>query len=294
MSDTARARIGSAPLKPSEADAVSPAKLPEVGGDPGTSVVRLRGAAFGYAGRSRLAGLSLDIEAGSAVALIGPNGSGKSTLLRGILGLAELTAGEIEVLGTTPVRARRWIGTLPQSDTRDASLPLSLRQVVGMGRYRELGPVRPFGRAGRAAVDAALARVGLTAQAGRRFGELSGGQQQRGILARALVADPQLLLLDEPFNGLDRENRDTLLELVRALRAEGRTLVISTHDLEIAQEACTHVLLLSTGHEPDQPGHPAAFGPIDEALTLEAVEHAFHGTTVELDQHTVTTTRETE
>ncbi|MFA7499300.1 MAG: AAA family ATPase, partial [Leucobacter sp.] len=122
----------------------------------------------------------------------------------------------------------------------------------------------------------------------------SGGQQQRGILARALVSDPELLLLDEPFNGLDRENRETLLRLVRALREEGRTILVSTHDLEIAQQSCTHVLLLSSGHVPGEPGHPAAFGTLEEALTLEAVQHAFHDTTVELDQHTVTTTRETE
>lgn len=261
---------------------------------PATPAVALRGAAFGYAGRTRVSDLTLEIEPGSAVALIGPNGSGKSTLLRGILGLAELTSGEIEVLGIAPERARKHIGTLPQADSRDTELPLSLRQVVTMGLYRRLGPVRPVGRAGRARVDAALARVGLAAHAGQRFGELSGGQQQRGILARALAADPQLLLLDEPFNGLDRENRDALLELVRELRAEGRTVIVSTHDLEIAQEACTHVLLLATGHKPGQPGHPAAFGPLDEALTLEAVKHAFQDTTVELDQHTVTTTRETE
>jgi energy-coupling factor transporter ATP-binding protein EcfA2 len=127
------------------------------------------------------------------------------------------------------------------------------------------------------------------------------------------VSNPRLLLLDEPFNGLDRENRDTLLELLRELRGEGRTVIVSTHDLEIAQEACTHVLLLASGHEsgpldahagsdphvsepgPEQEvGHPAGFGPIDQALTLEAVEHAFRDMTVELDQHTVTTTRETE
>jgi len=256
--------------------------------------LRLRGAAFGYGGRSRVSGLSLDIEAGSAVALIGPNGSGKSTLLRGILGLAERTAGEFEVLGGDPARALTQIGSLPQADTRDVSLPLSLKQVVGMGLYRRLGPVRPFGSAGRDAVRKVIARVGLSAMANRRFGELSGGQQQRGILARALVSDPQLLLLDEPFNGLDRENRDMLLVLLRDLRDEGRTVIVSTHDLEIAREACTHVLLLAVGHETDQPGHSAGFGPIDSTLTLEAVEHAFHGTTVELDQHTVTTTRETE
>ena len=254
----------------------------------------LDGAAFGYAGETRVERLSLAVPAGSAVALIGPNGSGKSTLLRGVLGLAELTAGDVRVLGTSPDRARRSIGTLPQADTRDTALPVSLRQVVTMGLYRSRGPLRPIGRDGRAAVTDALQRVGLAALAGRRFGELSGGQQQRGILARALVSDPRLLLLDEPFNGLDRENRDKLLDLVRELREEGRTVIVSTHDLEIAQQACTHVLLLASGHTPSQPGHPAAFGPLGEALTLDAVQHAFQDTTVELDHHTVTTTRETE
>lgn len=259
-----------------------------------TSAVSLRDAAFGYDGRTRVADLTLDIEAGSAVALIGPNGSGKSTLLRGILGLTELTRGSISVLGTDPVAARRQIGSLPQADTRDTTLPVTLRHVVTMGLYRSLGPIKPVGAQGRAAVDAAIARVGLTALAGKRFGELSGGQQQRGVLARALVSDPAMLLLDEPFNGLDRENRETLLALVRELRGEGRTVLVSTHDLEVAQQACTHVLLLATGHEPGQPGHPASFGPIDTALTLEAVEHAFQDMTVELDHHTVTTARETE
>ncbi|GAB2564637.1 ABC transporter ATP-binding protein [Leucobacter ruminantium] len=260
----------------------------------GASALSLVGAAFGYDGVTRVERLTLEVPAGTAVALIGPNGSGKSTLLRGILGLAELTAGEVRVLGETPRRARRFVGTLPQADTRDANLPLTLRQVVTMGLYRSRGALRPIGRDGRTAVSGALERVGLAALARRRFGELSGGQQQRGILARALVSDPRLLLLDEPFNGLDRENREALLGLVRGLREEGRTVIVSTHDLEIAQEACTHVLLLSSGHEADQPGHPAAFGPLDEALTLAAVQHAFQDTTVELDHHTVTTTRETE
>lgn len=254
----------------------------------------LKGAAFGYHGVTRLEKLTLEVPRGAAVAIIGPNGSGKSTLLRGVLGLAELTAGEVRVLGQAPARARRRIGMLPQADTRDASLPVTLRQVVAMGLYRSRGSLQPLGREGRAAIAEALDRVGLGQQAGTQFGELSGGQQQRGVLARALVADPPLLLLDEPFNGLDRENRDALLELVRELRDEGRTVLVSTHDLEIAQQACTHVLLLATGHRPGQPGHPAAFGPLEDALTLDAVQHAFQDTTVELDHHTVTTTRETE
>ncbi|SJN09636.1 Manganese ABC transporter, ATP-binding protein SitB [Leucobacter sp. 7(1)] len=257
-----------------------------------TAALTLTDAAFGYGGTTRVDELTLSLPEGAALALIGPNGSGKSTLLRGILGLADLTAGSVSVLGTTPDRARRLVGSLPQADTRDTTLPVTLRQVVTMGLYRSRGSMRPIGRAGRGAVANALERVGLAGFAGRRFGELSGGQQQRGILARALVSDPKLLLLDEPFNGLDRENREVLLQLVRELRAEGRSIVVSTHDLEIAQEACTHVLLLASGHAPNEPGHPAGFGPLDEALTLDAVQHAFHGTTVELDEHTVTTTRE--
>lgn len=256
---------------------------------PDQFAVSLRNAAFGYAGRSRVARLDLDIEAGSAVALIGPNGSGKSTLLRGLLGLAELTAGSVKVLGTTPAAARKRVATLPQADSRSTELPVTLRQVVAMGLYRKLGPLRPLGRQNRLVIDAALDQVGLSALANRIFGELSGGQQQRAILARALVSDPSLLLLDEPFNGLDRENRGTLLALVRELREEGRTVIVSTHDLEIAQQACTHALLLSAGHTPEQPGHPASFGPVAEALTLEAVEHTFQDGAVEIDGHTIVT-----
>lgn len=256
------------------------------------SALELTGAAFGYGAETRVEDLSLTVPAGAAVALIGPNGSGKSTLLRGILGLADLTHGSARVLGTTPVDARRRVGTLPQSDARDTSLPVTVRTVVSMGLYREAGSFGRIGRAGREAIASAIDLVGLSPFAGRLFGELSGGQQQRAILARALVSNPDLLLLDEPFNGLDRENREMLLDLVARQREEGRTVIVSTHDLEIAKAACTHVLLLASGHEPGQPGHPAAFGTLDEALTLGAVQHAFHDSTVELDQHTVTTTRE--
>lgn len=228
----------------------------------------LSGAAFGYGGRTRVEGLTLEVPEGSAVALVGPNGSGKSTLLRGILGLADLTAGGARVLGEAPGRARPRIGSLPQADTRDAALPVTLRQVVTMGLYRSRGALRPIGRAGRAAVARSLERVGLAELAGRRFGELSGGQQQRGILARALVSGPRMLLLDEPFNGLDGENREALLRLVRELRDEGRTVVVSTHDPEISRRVCTHALRLRSGRRPGEPGRPAAFGPLAEALAL--------------------------
>ena len=257
-----------------------------------SAAISLRNAAFGYGGDTRVEHLDFDIPRGAVVALIGPNGSGKSTLLRGILGLADVTAGAIRVLGGSPAAAREHIGTLPQSDARDLGLPVTVRQVVTMGLYRKAGPLGRIGSAGRDAVTRTIDLVGLKPYANKLFGELSGGQQQRTILARALVSDPKLLLLDEPFNGLDRENREVLLELVSRQPQEGRTVVVSTHDLEIAKRASTHVLLLASGHHPGQPGHPAAFGTLEEALTLDAVQHAFHDTTVELDEHTITTTRE--
>lgn len=256
------------------------------------SVLVLENAAFGYGNVTQVEHLNIEVPKGAAVAIIGPNGSGKSTLLRGLLGLAENTAGSVRVLGRTAEAARPLVGTLPQSDARDTGLPISVRQVVTMGLYRKLGPLGRLGKQGKAAVDRAIAQVGLTDFAQRLFGELSGGQQQRAILARALVSDPELLLLDEPFNGLDRENREMLLDLVRRQSDDGITVLVSTHDLQIAKAACTHVLLLASGHRPGQPGHPAAFGTLEEALTLPAVQHAFHDSTVELDQHTITTTRE--
>lgn len=239
--------------------------------------VELRDAAFGYGGSAQVRGVTARIEAGDSVALIGPNGSGKSTLLGGVLGLTEHLGGELRVLGGTPRQALPRMGYLPQADRRDRELPITLRQAVTMGLYRELGPVRPVGRSGRARVTAALEAVGLAEHAGAQFGELSGGQQQRGILARALVAEPEVILLDEPFNGLDRPNRDALLATVNRLRADGRTILVSTHDLELAREACSHVMLLN--------GEMVSYGPVSDTLEPELIQATFQGTAVETGAH---------
>lgn len=238
---------------------------------PGKPEIKMRYAieclqvSLGYADIPRVTGLDCRIPGGAAIAVIGPNGSGKSTILHGFLGLSELQAGEISVLGTSPVKARSQTGLLPQVESTDRELPLTLTQVVRMGLYARLGAFKRVGRDGSATVTAALDRVGLRSYGKRLFGELSGGQQQRGMLARALVAEPKLLLLDEPFNGLDRENRDTLLSLMSDFRAEGRTIIVSTHDLEIAREACSHVLLLESGQKTDDPGRVVFFGTVEDA-----------------------------
>jgi ABC-type Mn2+/Zn2+ transport system ATPase subunit len=241
-------------------------------------VLRLRGAAFRHPGGAGVTGVSVDVGPGEALAVIGPNGAGKSTLLRGILGLVPLVVGEMHVAGRTDA-ANGMIGFLPQSAELDPDFPISLAQVVMQGRYRRLGLFRWPGRHDRDVVRDALATVGLADRASHRFGELSGGQRQRGLLARALASEPRLLLLDEPFNGLDQPNRDALVATLRALTARGVAVIVSTHDLDLAREVCDTVLLVN--------GSQLSCGPVDEVLTLSNVQECFDGVEVEIDEHTL-------
>lgn len=242
-----------------------------------TPVLRLDGAAFTHPGGGGVSGLDLAVEPGEAVALIGPNGAGKSTLLKGVLGLVPLTAGAMSIGGDHA--ASGMVGFLPQSIDVDPEFPISLEQVVMQGRYRRLGLLRWPARADRAAVRSALQTVGLADLAKQRFGALSGGQRQRGILARALAGEPRLLLLDEPFNGLDQVNRDALVETLRALKEQGVSVLVSTHDLELARLVCDRVVLVN--------GTQLAFGPVDDVLTLGNVQECFEGVEVEIDEHTL-------
>jgi ABC-type Mn2+/Zn2+ transport system ATPase subunit len=244
------------------------------------AVLHLAGAAFTHPGGSGVSGVELRVAAGESVALIGPNGAGKSTLLQGILGLVPLTAGSLRIDGVAnPDDRGRTIGYLPQQATLDPEFPITLAQVVMQGRYRRLGWLRWPGRADRRAVAEALTAVGLEHRGGTRFGELSGGQRQRGLLARALVSDPRVLLLDEPFNGLDQANRDALLSIVRGLKHHGVAVIISTHDLELAREVCDTAVLLN--------GVQLASGPVAEVLTLGNVQECFSEQGVEFDEHTL-------
>lgn len=247
-------------------------------------ILELTDASFGYGGERAVESINATLHEGESLALIGPNGSGKSTLLKGILGLTEHISGELLVLGQAAGKALDQVGYLPQSHNRDSNIPVTAQQVVGMGLYKQLGAFHRIGNAERAQIHAALEQVGLQDMSKTRFNELSGGQQQRVILARSLVSKPELILLDEPFNGLDQPNRDALLSTVKELRASGTAIVISTHDLDLARDACTHVMLLNKVQ--------IGFGPIASTLTLDLIEITFADATVELDHHTVTTTDE--
>ncbi|MGO2113081.1 MAG: metal ABC transporter ATP-binding protein [Pseudoclavibacter sp.] len=247
-------------------------------GETPAPLVAFDDASFAYDRRTpALEHVTARIRPGEAHALIGPNGAGKSTLLKAVLGLVPTISGGIDVLGMDPHRAAQRIGYMPQTDELDPEFPVTLRQVVMMGRFRSIGPFRFPRRADREAVGAAIERLGLTEHANVHFGSLSGGQQQRGVLARALVSNPSLVLLDEPFNGLDRHNRAVVLDLMRELRESGVGLIVSTHDFEIATAACSHALMLNRCQ--------IAAGPVETTMTHDVLERTFGHATADDEAH---------
>jgi ABC-type Mn2+/Zn2+ transport system ATPase subunit len=215
-----------------------------------------------------------DVHAGEAVALIGPNGAGKTTLIKAVLGLVPVVRGRITVLGRAPAQARRDVAYVPQADTLDAEFPVSVAQVVLMGRYRKVGWLRQPGREDRRIAAEALEAVGLAGRARDRFGTLSGGQRQRVLLARAMTQQPRLLLLDEPFNGVDAVSQEALLSALATLRGGGAAVVVSTHDLALAHLACDEVCLLNR--------HQFGFGPPGQTLTPELLRATYGGHALEL------------
>jgi manganese/iron transport system ATP-binding protein len=220
-----------------------------------------------YGRVNALTDITGSVGGGRSVALIGPNGSGKSTLLKAILGLVPLRRGRIEVLGRDPEAARAEVAYVPQQDALDPEFPVSALDVVVMGRYRRIGWVRRPSRADRAAAHAALQRVGLDDRSAELFGTLSGGQRQRVLIARAIAQEARLLLLDEPFNGVDGPTQDLLLGVLAELRRDGVAVVMSTHDLAVAHVACDEACVLNR--------HQVAFGPVGPTLTPDHLRQAY-------------------
>jgi len=231
------------------------------------ALLSVEGMSVTYGRDLVLEDVSLSVAPGGAVALIGPNGAGKSTLLKAILGLLPLADGRVKVLGQRPEDARGRVAYVQQADALDAEFPVSVLQVVQMGRYRAIGWGRRPGPADRREAMEALAEVGLADRAKDRFGTLSGGQRQRVLLARAIAQHAQLLLLDEPFNGLDATTTDVLIEVLARLRSDGVGVVMSTHDLAVAHLTCGEACVLNRRR--------VAYGPIGEAITPGNLAEAY-------------------
>ena len=199
-----------------------------------TAAVEARGVVVDYGSVRALDGVDLEIAPGRVTGLVGMNGSGKSTLLKALTGTVRPAAGEVRLDGLDPrvARKRGAVGYVPQSEDVDWTFPLSVRDVVTTGRYGHMGPTRRARAADRAAVAEALERVDLTELAGRQIGQLSGGQRKRVFVARAMAQGARIMLLDEPFAGVDKRSEATIVRLLHELAAQGCAVVVATHDLQ--------------------------------------------------------------
>jgi manganese/iron transport system ATP-binding protein len=228
-----------------------------------------------YAGGPALEEVTLAIPHGAQVAVVGPNGAGKSTLFKALVGLLPLRAGSILIHGRAPNDQQDPVAYVPQREEVDWRFPVTVHDVVMMSRYGRLGLLRRPAPADRRAVAAALRTMGLSDLAQRPIGELSGGQQQRVFLARALAQEPHVLLLDEPFTGVDAAVRESVLDVLEMLRAARVTALVSTHDLRLASERFELVALLNR--------RLIAYGPPAEVFRPENVAAAFGGGAIFLD-----------
>lgn len=210
----------------------------------GTEVpaIALRGVTAGYDGVPAVESIDLTIKRGSLVAIFGPNGGGKTTLLKLMAGLLRPWQGTVQVFGDAPAAAAHRVAYVPQAELVDWSFPVSVWDVAMMGRFPRLGPLRQPGRADRDAVAAALERVGMLDHAKTQIGRLSGGQRRRAFLGRAIAAEAELYLLDEPVTGVDVPTQEDLMELLADESRAGRTSVATTHDLAAASRHFEHVI----------------------------------------------------
>ncbi len=211
-----------------------------------TLAIDVQGVTVRYGETLALDNVDLQVEHGAVTGLIGMNGSGKSTLFRTIMGVMSPATGSVRIDGEAPQAARRSgaVAYVPQAEEVDWSFPVSVRDVVMMGRYGKQGFMRRASRADRLAVETALERVGLSDLAGRQIGRLSGGQKKRAFVARAIAQDARVLLLDEPFAGVDKPSEAMITRVLIELAAERRGVIVSTHDLAGLPGLARDVVLL--------------------------------------------------
>lgn len=220
--------------------------------------------------------VSFDVPRGSLVGIVGPNGAGKSTLLKAVMDLIPRASGRVEVFGKSYRKNRERVGYVPQRESVDWDFPVDALDVVTMGLYRRIGWCLPIRKKHRAAAMEALDRVGIADLAGRQISQLSGGQQQRTFLARALVQDADLYLMDEPFAAVDAATERAIVEILWEMKAVGKTAVVIHHDLQTVPDYFDHVVLLNM--------RVVAQGPAKTTFTSENLQKTYGGRLTLLDE----------
>jgi len=233
----------------------------------------------GYGERVALEHVTIAVEPGSLLAVVGPNGAGKSTLLKLMAGLARPWSGRIQVLGGPAGREARRVAYVPQAELVDWAFPVTVEDVVMMGRFPRLGRVRRPGVDDRRAVRNALEQVQMDGHRSTQIGALSGGQRRRVFLARALAAEPDLFLLDEPVTGIDTTTQELLMDLLEAQAARGKTVVATTHDLACAAGRFQQVLAVNRT--------VIAYGPSNLVLDANVLAAAYGGHLLVIEGRTV-------
>ena len=234
-----------------------------------TKAIEVTDLTVAYQEKPVLWDVDLDVPPGVLLSIVGPNGAGKTTLIKAILGLVRPAAGNVLIYDKPYEAQRRIVGYVPQRGTVDWDFPTNVLDVVMMGRYGALGWVRRPRRQEREQAMSALEKVGMEGYATRQISQLSGGQQQRVFLARALVQDSTVYLMDEPFQGVDATTERAIVDLLQELRANGKTVVVVHHDLQTVTDYFDWVMLLNIRR--------IASGPVEETFTPENLRETYGG-----------------
>jgi manganese/zinc/iron transport system ATP- binding protein len=271
MMSSSVAAAGAVSAEPDTRAVIPAAREPTqpVKAEPGRVALEADRLTVAVNGNAALTEVTIAIPNATSVALLGPNGAGKSTLLRAAVGLVQPRVGSIRI-------ATRRVAFVPQSLAVEAAFPVTAEDVVRMGRYGDLGWIRRLTDRDRELVEEGLRELGVEHLAGRRFGDLSAGERQRVLLAQAVAQDAELLLLDEPFTGVDRPTGDAVRDLLARWRAEGRTVIVATHDLESAARDYDLVVCLNR--------RVVAFGPAAQTCTEPVLAETFAGHVVRIGE----------
>jgi manganese/zinc/iron transport system ATP- binding protein len=236
---------------------------------PDETPLEVSGLTVAYRDKPVLWDVSFEVPDGELVAIVGPNGAGKTTLLKAVMGMIEPAAGRALVYGKPFEKARHLVGYVPQRGSVDWDFPTSALDIVQMGLYGKLGWFRRPGRKERETAMECLEKVGIASFADRQISQLSGGQQQRVFLARALAQDANLYLTDEPFAAVDYKTERAIVELLRELKSQGKTVIVVHHDLGTVPEYFDRVVILNK--------NLVAEGPVEKVFNKENLSEAYGG-----------------